>query len=132
MPVVRFSQEDFLRGKVIRPGWYHAVIKAVNTKPAKTDGSTNYIPQMKIVEPGDYFGIPVDDNFSEKALGISAPRFVRACNGGVEPKADENYELANGVGKVVKVQISNSLFNGRVKNDVNDYDCADANFQLQD
>jgi hypothetical protein len=132
MPVVRFSQEDFLRSKVCKPGWYHCLIKAILTKAAKTDGSTNYQPQLKIVEPGDYLGIPLDDNISEKALGIGGIRFVRACNGGNEPKWDENYELANGVGKVIKVHVSNSLYNGRVKNDVDDYDTPDPSFKVQD
>jgi len=128
VPTIRFSQDDFLMGKVIRPAHYHAMIKSIVTKPAKSDGSAVYNINMKIVEPGDFKGVPITDWLSEKALGIGGRRLVRACNGGVEPKPEENYELNNGVGKIVKIHVSNGLYNGRVTNNVDDYDTADPSF----
>lgn len=129
MPVVRFSNEDFLAGKVMKPGLYHALVKNIPTKPAKSDGSDVYHVQLKVVQPGDYLGVPLADYISEKAQG-TAINLVKACNGGIQPNADENYELMNAVGKVIKVQVSNSLYNGKVKNDVVDYLPADADFQM--
>ena len=128
MPVVRFSNEDFLAGKVVKPGYHHALVKNIITKPAKKDGSDVHNIQLKIVEPGDYLGVPLTDYISEKAMGTAIP-FVKACNDGNEPKADENYELANGVGKVIKVHISNTLFEGKVKNTIDGYDVADPSFK---
>lgn len=127
MPVVRFTNEDFLASKVVKPAQYHAVVKAIITTPAKKDGSEVYNIKLKIVTPGDYYGIPLNDYLSEKAMGMAIP-FITACNGGVAPKADENYELMNGVNKILKVQISNTLFDGKVKNKIDDYQPADAGF----
>lgn len=127
MPAVRFSQQDFLASKVVKPGRYHAIVKAVTQKAASTDGSAVYKPQLIIVEPGEYKGVPLTDNFSEKAMG-AAIRYVQACLGGKEPDKDTNYELANGVGKILRVQTSNQLYNGRITNKIDDYDVADPNF----
>ena len=132
MPTVRFSNDDFLMGKLIKPGHYHALIRSIVTKPAKSDGSAVYNINLKVVEPGDFNGVPLTDYMSEKAIGIGGIRFVRACNGGNEPKANESYELSNGVGKVVKIHVSNGLYNGRPTNNVDDYDVADSTFQREE
>lgn len=131
MPVVRFTNEDFLAGKVIKPGLYHILVKNVTTKPAKTDQSAVHNIQCKVVQPGDYFGVPVTDYISEKAEGTAIP-FVRACLNGTEPKAGENYELANGIGQVIRAQISNNLYNGKVTNNITDYLPADPSFKMEE
>lgn len=131
MPPVRFSKEDFLAGKVVKPGYYHILVKPIEMKGAKTDGSQVYKLNHKIVEPGEYYGVPLQDYMSEKAMGMAIP-FIKACLGGKEPEPDVNYELANGVGMVIKAQVSNTLYNGRVKNEITDYQPADANFKIQD
>lgn len=131
MPVVRFTKEDFLAGKVVKPGGYHILVKNIITKPAKTDGSAVYHVQAKIVEPGDYLGVPLNDYISEKAEGMAIP-FVKACNGGEDPNVDQNYELSNGIGKVIKAQVANTMFGSRVKNEISDYMPPDANFKLQE
>lgn len=127
MPPVRFSKEDFLAGKVVKPGYYHTLVKNVVTKPAKKDQSDVYNIQMRIVQPGDYLGVPLTDYISEKAVGTAIP-YVRACNNGKDPNPDESYELANGVGKILKVLIGNDLYGGKITNTINDYQPADAGF----
>lgn len=131
MPVVRFSNEDFLAGKVVKPSLYHVLIKSITTQPAKTDGSAVHKVSVKIVQPGDFFGVPLQDYISEKAEGTAIP-FVKACNGGVAPNADQNYELNNGVGMVIRAQVQNGLFQGKVKNEIVDYQPAEPGFKLED
>ncbi len=126
---VRFSKDDFLVGKQVKPGYYHALVKGIVSKPAKSDGSAVYNIQLKILTPGDYYGIPLIDYMSEKAMGMGAIRFIRACNNGEEPKADTGYDLDNGKGKIVKIHVINSLYNGRIVNNVDDYEVPDVDFK---
>lgn len=119
-------------GKQIKPGHYHALVKNIISKPAKSDGSAVYNINLKIVTRGDYFGIPLTDFLSEKAIGIGGIAFVKATNNGVEPKADETYDFDNARGKVVKIHVSNSLYNGRITNVVDDYQVPDADFKLDE
>lgn len=133
MPLpVRFTKDDFLMGKTIKPGHYHALVKNIISKPAKSDGSAVYNINLKIVTKGDYFGIPVTDFLSEKAIGIGGIAFVKATNNGVEPQADQTYDFDNARGKIVKVHISNNLYNGRITNVVDDYQVPDADFKLDE
>lgn len=128
---VRFSKEDFLANKVVKPGYYHILVKSILTQPSKTDGSTVYKLTHKIIEPGEYQSIPLQDYISEKAIGMAIP-FITACNDGKAPDAETNYDLANGVGKVIRAQVSNTLYNGKVKNEITDYQAADASFKVED
>lgn len=118
-------------GKVMKPGYYHALVKGIVPKPAKSDASTVYNIQLKCVEKGDFFGVPLVDYMSEKALGIGGIRLIRALNGGTEPQADQTYDLENGRGKVVKIHVINEMYNGRLKNTVDDYDVPNPEFSLE-
>jgi hypothetical protein len=129
---IRFTKDDFMMGKVMKPGYYHALVKGIVPKPAKSDASTVYNIQLKVVEKGENFGVPITDYMSEKALGIGGIRLVRALNGGNEPKPDENYDLENGRGKIVKIHVINEMYNGRLKNTVDDYDVPDSTFTLEE
>lgn len=131
MPAVRFTKEDFLAGKVVKPGYYHSLVKNVTTKPAKKDQSDVYNIQLRIVESGDYKGVPLTDYISEKAVGTAIP-YIKACNGGKEPAPDESYLLENGVNKILKVLVGNSLYNGKITNTINDYLPADAGFVAEE
>lgn len=133
MPLpVRFTKEDFLMGKTVKPGYYHALVKGITVKPAKSDQSAVYNISLKIVEKGDFFGVPLTDFMSEKAIAIGGIRFVRATNNGVEPTEDQTYDFDNAKGKIVKIHIVNDLYKGRATNVVDDYDVADSNFTLDE
>lgn len=133
MPLpVRFTKDDFLMGKVIKPGHYHALISNIIVKPAKSDGSNVYNINCKIVQPGEFKGVPVIDYMSEKAMGMGGIRFVRAANGGTEPSPEQTYDFDNAKGKIVKIHISNNLYNGRVTNTIDDYDVPDPTFKLEE
>jgi len=127
MPTLRFDNEDFLRSKVLVPKGYHCLVKSITTQAAKKDQSAVYVINLKVVEPGQYYGVPLAEFISEKAQGAGIP-FIRACNGGKDPDPGVNYELNNGVGKILKVQVVNGLYNGKVQNQVAGYDPADAGF----
>ncbi len=119
-------------GKTVKPGYYHALVKGITVKPAKSDQSAVYNISLKIVEKGDFFGVPLTDFMSEKAIAIGGIRFVRATNNGVEPTEDQTYDFDNAKGKIVKIHIVNDLYKGRATNVVDDYDVADSNFTLDE
>lgn len=129
---VRFTKDDFMMGKIIKPGYYHALIKSIVIKPAKTDQSSVYNIVCKIVTKGDAYGVNITDYMSEKAMGIGGIRFVRATNNGVDPKEDQTYDFENAIGKVVKIHVYNGLYNGKPNNSIDDYDVADTTFSLEE
>lgn len=103
--------------KLIEPGWYHCKITAVETKPAKSDGSTNYILKLAILE-GPEMGTKLQRYYSEKALGFFGPLLAalevpKDANGEYEFDTDKlagnNVDVYNSRGKNDKGQPTNEV-----------------------
>lgn len=95
--------------KLIEPGWYHAKITAVETKPAKSDGSTNYIVKFTILE-GPEIGTKLQRYYSEKALGFFGPLLAA-----LEVPKDSNGEYEFDTDKLAGSNVD--LYNSRGIND---------------
>lgn len=75
--------------KLVEPGWYKGKITDVETKAAKSDGSTNYIVKLAVIE-GDELGTKFQRYYSEKALGFFGPLFAAL---GAPKDAEGNYDI---------------------------------------
>ena len=112
------GKTDLLRSKVVKPGWYETVIKAVNDKQAST-GVTGKIIDL-VITSGEYADVPITARFWENAPGF-AENFVWACTGKkVDPEGGD-YVFENAVGKKIKTYIENKTYNGRLQNEPKDY-----------
>lgn len=117
MPTLSASKTDILRAKTVQPGMYQAVIKAVNQKAAKTDGSINTIVTFQIL--GSTFdGVPVDFLISEKAPGY-ASELISILTG--KQWDGEPVELDNAVGKKMKIKVVNDTYQGRLTNKIDGF-----------
>lgn len=122
MPFVDFSDSDLLRNKLVTPAWYQVHIDSVDEwKVAKTGTSNNLVYEVTIVKNADtddeeFAGVPVIMRFNDspKAKGI-IDAFLKSL--GVETSAGR-FELAAAVGKKLDVYIGNSVYEGRVRNEV--------------
>jgi len=114
------SREDQLRSKTVTPGWYTCLIKSVEQKPAKTDGSTNTNVEF-VVEGGPFDGVPVGRTFSEKAPGF-AVRFIEAIIGRKIKPEGEDFDFEMATGKKVRVYIKNDTYQGRAVNRAEDFE----------
>lgn len=110
-----FSQDDILRSVIVKePAFYSLEIYDVEDRPAKSDNgeSTNTIIKFRIMsgEGKPYNGVPVDQLFSEKAMGMAIP-FVEALGVKVTPGASIDLTREKLVGKKVLGYIKMELTN---------------------
>ena len=128
-PIVEFTDEDFLRGKIVTPGWYRVRVNNVMEKPAKGDN-----PKTTKIFPMEGTILYHADSGSEEFSGVPTPPswnfnnnpnasgfilgFLKAVTGDPEFNA-KRAELKATEGKEVDVYIDNDTFNGRVVNRIN-------------
>lgn len=117
----RFSitREDQLRSKTVTPGWYPCVIKSVEQKAAKTDGSTNTNVKF-VVAGGPFDGVPVERVFSEKAPGF-AISFIEAILGRKIKPEGEDFDFEMAAGKKLSVYIKTEMYQNRPINRAEDF-----------
>jgi hypothetical protein len=117
------SPEDLKRGELVEPGWYPVEIVEYKEEEAKTDGSTNSIFYLKVID-GKNKGASLMVRFNEKALGFGKQMFASL---GVPKDATGGYELSTElfqqfVGRQLKVYVARGKSNkGNEFNDVKDY-----------
>jgi len=128
-PIIEFDEQDFLRSKIVTPGWYRVRIDNVGEKPSKgTNADTTKIFPMSGVilfnaENGseEFSGVPTppswnfNDNPNAKGFIIG---FLKAVTG--DPNFhDKRIELKAAEGKQVDVFIENDQYEGRIVNRIN-------------
>jgi hypothetical protein len=121
---MRITAEDLKRGLIVDPNWYPVVVKSVEVKPSKGDGSTNWNYKLEILsgkskDGKDYAGAMVYRLFNEKAMGFAIP-FVEACGqkvGAEGAEIDPNFPI----GKKLMVYVKNREYEGRMQNEVADF-----------
>lgn len=120
MPKIVLTKEDLLRGTVLKPGWYPVEIMDVTESQAQSDGSLNITIEMK-VSSGESAGVPLYRLFNEKGFGF-ARRFLEALNAKIDPnKESQEFELANTKGKKLEAYVKNELWDGLMRNRVEDF-----------
>jgi hypothetical protein len=120
MPIVGFDEQDFLRGKIVAPGWYLMEIGSVGEKPAANGESTNYPTEGTIIkndddDSTDFAGVPVMWNFNSK-FKSAILAFLAAMGQEVTP--GQRVQLEAAVGKKIAVYVDNKTYEGRILNDV--------------
>ena len=119
MSKLRLTPEDHLRGKVIPPGWYPVEVVNVEEKPAKSDGSTNWSIECKVID-GELKGVVLYTNFNEKAPGF-AKNFIVASGGKLNPKETVEYDLSRSIGQKMQAYVTNELYNNNMTNKLTDF-----------
>jgi hypothetical protein len=123
-PIIQFTKEGLMRGKVVPPSWYHMKIDSISESPAKfKEGrtpSTNYPVEATIMfnaEDGskEYAGIIIEWNFNSKAQRAIAD-FLRCF--GHEAEIGKRFELSAAEGKEIDVFVENGVWEGRQVNRV--------------
>ena len=120
MPTMTISREDLLRGKTVAPGWYKMRIKSVEDSEASTDQSTNTTVSLVIIQDGPFKDVPLRRVFNEKAPGFAIP-LVQAITGKRMDEKGGTFDLSNAIGREVFGYVKNSTYQGRMKNDVEDF-----------
>lgn len=93
--------------KLVEPGWYKGKIVDVETKPAKSDGSTNYILKLAVIE-GNELGGKFQRYYSEKAMGFFGP-LLAALKAPKDAQGEYDIELDNLKGKNIDFYISRGV-----------------------
>lgn len=115
---VKLDREDIMAAKTFKPGWYKCVIKSVEEKQSKGDGSTNYKFKF-VVKEGEFNGAAVFSWINEK--------FMAPLTGIIESLSGKPYiegtevDLDSMLGKDILVKVSNGEYNGRTTNQVDGY-----------
>jgi hypothetical protein len=99
MPTIRFSKEDLLGGKQLKPGWRRLKVKSVNEGPGKSDPSSTVYALQFVVEEGEELGVPVNHWFTEKQM-FRLVAFL-ACFTGGKVEEGKDYRLDDVVGKSI-------------------------------
>ena len=123
MPIVQFTEEDVLRGKIVDPGWYKIQIGEFAEEVTKSGDSTNYVfRDCKIIahENGDskFAGVPIKILFSAKptARGFMMG-FFKAL--GYEAEPGKRLAIENAAGKEVMAFVETNNYNGNLSNRIN-------------
>jgi len=117
MARVTFSNEDILRSKIIPPGWYKLLVKSMSEEQAGTDGSDLFV-YKNIIQGGNYEGVPLRFQISEKAMGFGIPYLVA---GGVDVKPGVAVDLNDNVGKVIEGFVQRGEYKGKPTNELVDF-----------
>ena len=114
------TPDDLKKGTLVDPGWYPAVIKNVEEKPSKTDGSQNWNLEFKIEGDSKFNGVPVYRTFNEKGAGF-AKNFVTAGGGVIDEKKGFEVDFQRTVGTKLNIYVKNRLYEGNMRNEVADF-----------
>ena len=113
-----FSEEDILRGTLVKPTWYPVEVSEVNDITASTGAQGTEIT-VKILD-GQYKGVPVNIRYYENAPGF-AKNFVSALGATIKVGLEVNFDNKL-VGKKLEAYIKNSKSNkGNDFNEIADW-----------
>lgn len=117
---LRIAREDFLKGKLLEPGWYAALVKDITEETSKKGDSQNWKIEFQILEDGPFKDCIVVKTFNEKAPGVAIP-FFTAINGGKDIEADKEYDFSLCKNRKIRVYVGNKLYENRQINEVTDF-----------
>jgi len=127
MPVINISREDILKSKVFDPGWYATEVIGVDEKESKAGDSTNYTVEFKVIT-GIYKDASLYRLFNTKGMGFAVP-FLTALGVSIGDQG-QSFELNATIGRRLKVHCSNRSYEGKTRNDVDDFAPIDADIPV--
>jgi len=124
MPVIEFSDEDLLSGKIVEPAWYHVKVNAIGEKTSSKGDSTNYPVEGIILYNADngdetFKGVPLTERnwmFNSKIPAFIID-FIKAVSDG-DVEANKRFELNDAIGRELDTFVGNDTYDGRMKNKV--------------
>lgn len=127
--MINVTRKAALRSVLVPPAWYPVLVKGVMTKPANTDGSTNFFFELEIADgPNKEVGLK---NFliNEKGLFTTGLAFLVACGFPKEllekirkGEAEDTPVDENAcVGKTVMAFVGNTVYDNRKSNEALDF-----------
>ena len=122
--MINVSDKDIKRSTQVTPGWQRIRVDSHYEDAAKSDGSKLDKFDLVIVG-GDYDGVPLGFQISEKAPGFAIP-FLKACGA---PIGEKGSPLEKGgtvdpkkcVGLEIECYVKNELYDGRMLNKPADF-----------
>lgn len=126
------SEDDFLKGRLVQPGWQSSKIVSYEEKTSKEKVNpqtgervppSQYIELKFQITDGPDKGAILYNNFSEKAPGFIIP-FMEALMGAkLDPKNPEHRSFTftkdKLIGKFIDVEVIRGSYNGKPQNQVN-------------
>lgn len=119
MPKFHITPKDMKRSKIVKPGWYTAIIEEVKEEAAKGGDSNNVVVDF-LGQEADALNVPFRVWFSEKAPGIAVP-FIKALGGKIDEEKGGDFEFTLAKGKKIKIKVSTGEYLGKPKNQIDDY-----------
>lgn len=125
MALFSLTPEEIATSKLLDAGWYPFMVTAFDTKPAKKDGSTNYIWTLKGQDPvpgfgGDPKGIKLSYYVSEK-FKSPALKLALACGMVISPGGDLTFDPNDLIGKKLFVFVKPETTDGRTFNRIAEF-----------
>lgn len=124
--MITITPKDALRSENLPPGWQYCKVSNMYTKPADSDGSTNFKYEIEVID-GQFKGVPLQDlTVNEKAVSMHKNFFI-ACGAPAElweaaKKGEaQSFDERAPIGKVLKVFVTPSKFENRMLNKSTDY-----------
>ncbi len=115
MPIIRVTEGDLAKSKLIDPGYYGAqIVKVSGLEKSKDGNSQNQIITFRI----DAVGKEIDHYFNTKAMGMIAP-LVKAATGTDMVAGEFDTDTLNG--KKVGVKIITDTYNGSLNNKIDGF-----------
>lgn len=135
---IQITARDARATVIMPPSWYIVEVSEVNTKAAKTDGSTNYLYRLKVISDlkgsEDFADCRVKDFLiSEKGVFGAGIAFFAAIDPAVKEAIEElkkgknkdappiNIDYNAPVGKKLRAKVENTVFEGKTSNEATDF-----------
>lgn len=122
MPIIRMTEGDILKSKVLETGWYKLKIsKIYPAKTSKTGDSLNF-PIEFTVTSGPLPGKTLDHYFNSKAPGMIAP-LIEACGFKIELAADGSFDFDTDklLHKELDGKIITDTYEGNLNNKISEF-----------
>ena len=124
---IRVTKDDFLKGKLVTPGWHPCIISSWDDtgkagENAKNPGSSLTKVEFKVVDGPDK-GTTLFTQFSEVAPAFMVP-LIEAVSGKEFDKTKDvefDVDAAAMKGKTVDVHVIRGSYNNKPKNEVDGY-----------
>lgn len=115
MPIIKVTQADLEKSKLIDPGYYPATITKVSgLEKSKTGDSLNQVITFRI----DSVGKEIQHYFSSKAFGMIAP--LHKAVFGMDMKEGE-FDTDTLNGKKLDVKVITDTYNGSLNNKIDGF-----------
>lgn len=119
MAIWDISADDLKQGTVVQqPTWYCVEISS-SVLGVDKNGAGLWKLKGKILNEGEYVGVPIQWNYSEKAKSMSK-NFTAALGAQINPETGVKLNTDAAVGKRVELFIAPREYEGRLVNDVKD------------